>query len=273
MKIYVLVGSSGTGKSYNAAKLAYDRGISYIIDDGLLIKGSKIIAGKSAKKEATRISSIRRALFMDREHALEIKNTIQEFQPESILVLGTSENMVRKIISNLELPEIDEIIRIEDIATEKDINIARKNRREQGKHVIPVPTLEIRKDFSGYFIDPLRIFMRVGKGRHGIQTLEKTVVRPTFSYMGKFFISDSAIEAIATFNAENVEGVSKVLRSRAISKDDGVIIYIDIVADYGVKIHQVMESIQLKIRDDIDRLTAINVLAVNVLTKGLNIQP
>jgi hypothetical protein len=171
---------------------------------------------------------------MDPEHAADVKNAIHEFQPEAILVLGTSDSMVNRIIENLGLPGIDEIIRIEDIATEKEIMIARKNRREQGKHVIPVPTLEIRKDFSGYFIDPLKIFKTVGREKR-LETLEKTVVRPTFSYMGKFYISDSAIEAIATYNAESVEGVCKVLKSSAISRADGVIIYVDIVVYYGIK--------------------------------------
>lgn len=269
MKIHALIGPSGTGKSYRAANLANDLGISYIIDDGLLIEGSKVVAGKSAKKEPTRISSIRRALFMDPEHAADVKNAISRLQPESILILGTSESMVKKIIENLGLPGVDGITRIEDIATDKEIAIARKNRIEQGKHVIPVPTLEIRKDFSGYFIDPLKIFKKAGKGKQIIETVEKTVVRPTFSYMGKFFISDSAIEAIANYNAENTEGVYRVLKTRAISATDGVVIYVDIVVYYGVKIHEIMANIQKKVQEDVDRLTAINVLQVNVLTKGI----
>ncbi len=272
MKIHALIGPSGTGKSYRAANLANDLGISYIIDDGLLIKGSKVVAGKSAKKEATRIASIRRALFMDPVHAADVKNAIDRLQPESILILGTSDSMVDKIVENLGLPKVDGITRIEDIATEEEIAIARKNRVEQGKHVIPVPTLEIRKDFSGYFIDPLRIFKKVGKGKQRIETLEKTVVRPTFSYMGKFFISDSAIEAIASYNAKNTKGVYKVLKARAISVTDGVVIYVDIVVYYGVKIHEVMANVQKKIQEDVDRLTAINVLQVNVLTKGIVMQ-
>ena len=272
MKIHALIGPSGTGKSYRAANLANDLGISYIIDDGLLIKGSKEVTGKSAEKEGIRIASIRRALFMDPVHAADVKNAIDRLQPESILILGTSDSMVDKIVENLGLPKVDGITRIEDIATEEEIAIARKNRVEQGKHVIPVPTLEIRKDFSGYFIDPLRIFKKVGKGKQRIETLEKTVVRPTFSYMGKFFISDSAIEAIASYNAKNTKGVYKVLKARAISVTDGVVIYVDIVVYYGVKIHEVMANVQKKIQEDVDRLTAINVLQVNVLTKGIVMQ-
>lgn len=51
MEIVALVGQSGSGKSYKAIMLAKEKSIEYIIDDGLLIKGNKIVAGKSAKEK------------------------------------------------------------------------------------------------------------------------------------------------------------------------------------------------------------------------------
>ena len=48
--IIAFVGPSGTGKSTRAIKVARDNNIYYIIDDGLLINGSRIVAGTSAKK-------------------------------------------------------------------------------------------------------------------------------------------------------------------------------------------------------------------------------
>ena len=45
MKIYALIGESGTGKSYNAINLAAKYKLDYIIDDGILIHKNKIIAG------------------------------------------------------------------------------------------------------------------------------------------------------------------------------------------------------------------------------------
>ncbi len=63
MKVYALVGTSGTGKSYRAMTLASSRDIEFIIDDGLLIHGSKRLGGKSAKREKTKIAAVKRALF------------------------------------------------------------------------------------------------------------------------------------------------------------------------------------------------------------------
>ncbi len=146
--------------------------------------------------------------------------------------------------------------------------MARKQRREEGKHIIPVPTFEVRKDFSGFFIDPLRIFRVWGKGRH-LQTLEKTVVRPTYSYFGKFFISDSAIESIAAYNAQNISGVSRVLRSEVQSREDGIVIELEISLVYGNPIHKVMEEIQENVVEQIGYTTGLNINAVNVTARRL----
>ena len=54
MYIYALVGPSGTGKSHRALWVAKEHNIEYVIDDGLLIKGNAVLAGKSAKREQTR---------------------------------------------------------------------------------------------------------------------------------------------------------------------------------------------------------------------------
>ena len=76
MKIYAFVGPSGTGKSYRAQYVANERGINYIIDDGLLIKGNAIIAGSSAKKAATKIETVKLALFSKEEQKKEIAEVI-----------------------------------------------------------------------------------------------------------------------------------------------------------------------------------------------------
>jgi ABC-type dipeptide/oligopeptide/nickel transport system ATPase component len=50
IKVFALVGASGTGKSFRAKLVAQKHEIEYIIDDGLLIKNNRILAGHSAKK-------------------------------------------------------------------------------------------------------------------------------------------------------------------------------------------------------------------------------
>ena len=55
--------------------------------------------------------------------------------------------------------EFADITYIEDVATENEMETALKIRKTEGKHVIPVPTVEVKSQFSGYFLNPLKIFI------------------------------------------------------------------------------------------------------------------
>ena len=131
---------------------------------GLLINENEVVAGTSAKKAPTKIETVKKALFMRPEEQSEIRKALRKYKPDAILVLGTSDDMVDKIVTNLGLPEISERIYIQDVATEEEMKTAKRIRQTEGKHVIPVPTFEIKKDFSGYLLDPLQIFKSKGRG-------------------------------------------------------------------------------------------------------------
>ena len=108
--------------------------------------------------------------------------------------------------ANLGLPEISEYIRIEDVSSKEEIELARSVRRSEGKHVIPVPTFEIKKDFSGYLLDPLQIFKSKGRG-NAPYISEKSIIRPTFSYMGNFKISDTVFKQIVEYLSEKANKI------------------------------------------------------------------
>ena len=77
IKVYAFVGPSGTGKSYRAQMVASENNISYIIDDGLLIKGNDVIAGNSAKKAPTKIETVKKAIFVDEKEKQEMRKAIR----------------------------------------------------------------------------------------------------------------------------------------------------------------------------------------------------
>ena len=186
MKVYAFVGPSGTGKSYRAQYVAGENNVNYIIDDGLLINENEVVAGESAKKAPTKIETVKHALFQTEAERKEIIAAIKKYKPDSIMILGTSDNMVQKIAENLGVPKICKTIYINEIATKEEMETARRIRVTEGKHVIPVPTFEIKKDFSGYILDPLQIFKSKGFGKDPYVT-EKSIIRPTFSYLRKFY--------------------------------------------------------------------------------------
>ena len=152
IKVYAFVGPSGTGKSYRAQMVASENDINFIIDDGLLIKDNEIVAGLSAKKAPTKIETVKHALFLSKDEQNQIVKALKKYKPEKILILGTSDGMVAKIAENLGLPQISKTTYINEVATEEEMKTARHIRETEGKHVIPVPTFELKKDFSGFLL-------------------------------------------------------------------------------------------------------------------------
>ena len=268
VKVYAFVGPSGTGKSYRAQMVASEKNIHFIIDDGLLIKDNEIIAGVSAKKAPTKIETVKHALFYEDDEKKPIEKAIKKYKPDKILILGTSDGMVQKIAANLGLPEVLQITYINEVATEEEMQTARNIRVTEGKHVIPVPTFELKKDFSGYLLDPLQIFKSKGKGQKPYIS-EKTIIRPTFSYLGKFTISDTVFRQIMEYLADKMPEIYKVIRTRVTSTDAGPTIYMEISVMYGCNIQETLKEFKTKARKEIEKLTAMNVIALDVVAKGI----
>ena len=268
MEIMALVGASGTGKSHRALVVAHEHNIDTIIDDGLLIKDNEVIAGESAKKAPTKIETVKHALFYTDEEKQEIIKAFKKYKPESILILGTSDGMVQKIAANLGLPEISETIYITDVATEEEMKTARRIRVTEGKHVIPVPTFEIKKDFSGYLLDPLQIFKSKGKGQQPYIS-EKSIIRPTFSYLGKFTISDLVFRQILEYLAVQTPAIHKILKARVDNFGEGVKIYMEVSIVYGFNVVEGLNKFKEKSRKEIEKLTAMNVVELDVVAKNI----
>jgi uncharacterized alkaline shock family protein YloU len=281
MKVYSLVGKSGTGKSYRAGELCNEYGIDAIIDDGLFIMKGRILAGTSAKRQNTKYRAIKTALFTDDAHRESVVARIAKAKPRSALVIGTSDKMVRIITERLGLPAPDVRFDIEDITTPDERVIAHMQRHELGKHVIPAPTFQIKKDFSGYFYHPLRTLrgmadVRVrGRGQDvgadapgsmegGGALWDHSVVRPTYSYLGDFSISDRAIrDIVRTVSATigDIVGVSFILVH---AHREGAVIEVGIAARYGAQIVETARILQARAANDIESMTSINVIAVDV---------
>ena len=268
IKVYAFVGPSGTGKSYRAQMVAREKDTHFIIDDGLLVKDNEVIAGHSAKKAPTKIETVKKALFYKDEEKQEIVKALRKYRPQSILILGTSEGMVQKIAANLGLPEVSEFVYISDVATEQEMQTAKRIRKTEGKHVIPVPTFEIKKDFSGYLLDPLQIFKSKGKGKQPY-IAEKSIIRPTFSYMGKFTISDNVFRQIVEYLATKTPAIYKILKLRVDNYGEGVRIYMQVTIVYGYNVVEGLKNFKEKVSKEISKLTSMNVEEIEVVAKNI----
>jgi adenylate kinase family enzyme len=268
IKTYALVGESGTGKSFRAKLVAQKYAIDFIIDDGLLIRDNRILAGHSAKKEKTFLAAVKVALFDQKTHRDEVARKLQGEKFKKILILGTSEKMVMKIAARLQLPPPSKIIKIEDIASQEEIEQAIRTRRIEGKHVIPVPSIEVKRNYPNIFYDAIRIFKRkpgpIALGA-AAKVHEKSVVRPEYSKRGKVIISEAALSQMVIHCMDEYNRSIKI--KKIIVKDDGagyrLVITIDV--PFGIQLGGNIHALQRYIIENIERYTGILIEEVNII--------
>ncbi len=270
MKVTALVGSSGTGKSYKAMNLARELNIKYLIDDGILIHGQKKLIGSSAKREKTKVAAVKRAIFMWDEHKEIMIDKLTSENPDELLIIGTSDKMVKIIAKNLRIEPIDKFVYIDEISTQEEIDTAQYHRNNFGKHVIPLPTVEVKEDFSGYFLDRLKVFSRVFGKRD--KFIEKSVVRPTFSQMGNYTISNKTLNQIVSHSTLLNENVHECVRVKATKSIDGLTVEVDIIVIFGKNVHKVGFDVIKKVKESLELMTQMNIITVNLHVKSLHVQ-
>ena len=121
MEVIAFVGPSGSGKSHRAIGVAHQHHCDAIIDDGLLIQGSKILGGTSAKSEQNRVQAVKRAIFYEDSHASAVREALARSSIRRILIIATSDRMINKITARLVLPDPIKTIYITDIASKQEI--------------------------------------------------------------------------------------------------------------------------------------------------------
>lgn len=260
----------GTGKSYRAQKIAYDNNIETIIDDGLLIKGSRVIEGVSAKTAKTKVQTVKAALFSTEKEQERIRNSIKKERVKSILILGTSDEMVKRIQENLRLPKIEKTIYIQDVSTKEEMEEAVRIRRTEGKHIVPVPTFEIKKDFSGILLDPFRILSRGRKknkkNKKENAGVERSVIRPAFSYFGKYTIKDKVFKDIIRLVCDRIKGITEIstIRIDKAQNSNDIEISMNMEIAYGYNISEMAEEMKKQAKKELEYMTSVNISMVNV---------
>lgn len=273
MEVIGFYGPPGTGKSDRALVIAYENKASCIIDDGILIYHSRIVAGKSAKREESRLKAVRRAIFWDKEQRDEVRAALQQINPKRVLILGTSDRMVVTIAKALDLPMPAKYIRIEDVAKPEDMLKASEARHKEGKHVIPVPTMELKPYFKGYMVDPLRFLRnRKKEPKRFSEWNERSVVRPVFSYYGKLTFSDKVIESLVNYAAGGLKRIKirHVRSKKSESQVNGLILYLDVTVRTGTpqEIRDVIHTMRDKVQREIEYTTGMSLesMKINITT-------
>ena len=273
VKVYALIGRSGTGKSFRAKLVSQKFGLELIIDDGLLIKDQKILAGKSAKKERAYLSAIKTALFDDMRHRHEVLEALEAQKFKKVLIIGTSEKMVRRIAYRIGLPQPFKIIRIEDIATEEEIDTAINSRNLSGKHVIPVPAIEVARNYPHILYETVKVFFKRGRliftGKS--HEYEKSVVRPDFGQKGRISISEAALTQMVLHCADEFDPTLEIKKVAVRTGTSGYIIFIYLDMRFGAQLSGSLHDFHEYVIENIERYTGILIDKVDIQVNRVSV--
>jgi adenylate kinase family enzyme len=264
---YALVGKSGTGKSYQSKFVAAKYKTDLIIDDGLLIRNERILAGRSAKEENTIIAAVRTAVFSSKIRRDEVARKLQTEKYRAVLLLGTSEKMIKKIAARLQLPQPRKIIKIEDFAKAEEIDKALRTRRVEGKHIIPLPSLEVKKEYPVIFFDRLPIIKGKMPTTLGLmpESHEKSIVRPLYSIKTKIVLSKYSFSLMIINCVNEFNSRLKVKESDIIDWKAGYRLIMTLDVPLGMKLEKNIDELKQYITDNIERFTGILIEEVFVI--------
>ena len=271
MEVIAFVGPSGSGKSHRAIGIAHQYNCDAIIDDGLLIQGTKILGGTSAKSEQNRVQAVKRAIFYEDSHASEVREALARSSIRRILIIATSDRMINKITARLVLPDPLKTVYITDIATKQEIKKAHESRLRYGKHIVPVPTVELKQHFGGFFANlPYNIFSK----NKNVRQESRSIVRPAFSYYGSILISDYVIEDIINIIVKRMLGIARIhyIHVRRRTDNKGLSVHVEVNLYYGVKVFEVSRLLQKKIKSRVESMTGMQVQRVNISVRSLELQ-
>ena len=271
IRVFALVGKSGTGKSFRARLVAEKHGIDLTIDDGLLIRGQRILAGRSAKRENNYLTAVKTALFSDKEHRREVLAALEREHFKRILIIGTSEKMVSRIVKTLNLPQPIKTISIEEIATADEIASAIHMRQSQGRHVIPVPSIEVKRNHSGFVTESLKVFLRRGVGLLRRQKVyEKSVVRPEFSRKGSVSISEAALGQMILHCVDEFGIQAEVRKVQVRNEPGGYRLKLVLDVPFGQEMVSPVHELQSYIVDSIERYTGVIIEEMNIVIDSIS---
>ena len=179
--------------------------------------------------------------------------------------------MVKRIQENLRLPKIEKTIYIQDVSTKEEMEEAVRIRRTEGKHIVPVPTFEIKKDFSGILLDPFQILKRgkkkdKKKNKKENAGVERSVIRPVFSYFGKYTIKDKVFKDIIRLVCDRIQGITEIstIRIDKAQNSNDVEISMNMEIAYGYNIEEMAEEMKKQSKKELEYMTSVNISMVNV---------
>ena len=87
--------------------------------------------------------------------------------------------------------------------------------------------------------------------------------------MGKFTISDTVFRQILDYLATKTKGIYKIQKTRVENYGEGVSLYIEVTVVYGYNVVKDIKDFKEKAKKEIEKLTAMNVVKLEVVAKNI----
>ena len=223
----------------------------------LLPRGKSDDPAVQEQFEKAFLAAIKTAMFHDRELMMDVRRALANEKFRKILVIGTSVEMVLKIVRRLGLRRPSRVIRIEDIANRGEIEAAAKAREVGGRHTIPVPTVEVGRSDSRIIVDAVQVALRTGLGLRPRRGYEKTIVRPPYIAAGRVRISRTAIRQMVQHCIAEYDNTVEVRRITVSNDRDGLGLELDVSIPYGTPVAGNLHELRAYIKKNIERFTGI----------------
>ncbi|WDC84550.1 hypothetical protein PL321_02090 [Caloramator sp. mosi_1] len=101
------------------------------------------------------------------------------------------------------------------------------------------------------------------------QNIEKTIVRPTFSYLGKFTVSEAVIKNIIEYIVERETKALKVDSIKLNNGDEGIEVAVFVTVKELCNLNQLAETLIKKIKEEFEHITGINIITIRFVYKDL----
>ena len=115
-------------------------------------------------------------------------------------------------------------------------------------------------------MDPLRFF----RGKDQGAAAERTVVRPTYSYMGEYFVAERVVDDIVTCLARLTPAISRVIYVVQSSNAEAYRLKVGVKVKRGYPIWEAAIDFQQEIEEQIEKMTAFNVTEIDLEVRGVN---
>ena len=119
-------------------------------------------------------------------------------------------------------------------------------------------------------MDPLQIFKSKGSGEKPYIS-EKSIIRPTFSYIGNFTISDTVFRQIIEYLAGKTDSITEVMKVRVNKTENGPSFYIEVEVKYGVNLVSKLKEFKEKCIKELERQTTMNIVNMRIIAKKLTL--